>query len=44
MVSKLYDGAKYNEEINNLKVFGLKDVSFLKYKKTANFSMPLSQI
>ena len=42
--SKLSDGTKYNEEINNLKIFGLNNVSFSKYKEAINLSMPLNQI
>ena len=42
--SKLSDGIKYNEEINNLKVFGLNNVSFSKYKEAVNLSMHLNQI
>jgi len=38
--SKLSDGTKYNEEINNLKVFGLNNVSFSKYVEAINLSMP----
>tara|TARA_B100000282_G_scaffold61115_1_gene40948 strand:- start:8275 stop:8907 length:633 start_codon:yes stop_codon:yes gene_type:complete len=42
--SKLSDGIKYNEEINNLKVFGLNNVSFSKYKEAVNLSTHLNQI
>lgn len=42
--SKLYDGTKYNEELNNLKIFGLNNVSFSKYKEAINLSTHLNQI
>lgn len=42
--SKLSDGTKYNEEINNLKVFGLNNVSFSKYKEAVNLATHLNQI
>jgi hypothetical protein len=42
--SKLSDGTKYNEELNNIKIFGLNNVSFSKYKEAINLSMPFNQI
>ncbi len=34
--SKLPDGVKYNEELNNYKIFGENNVSFSKYKEAIN--------